>query len=299
MTDHHGIWTLYRHIAPLYDQYVTPVFSHLARDLAAWIIRCVDASLRFELHDPFDLDDATVIDAHQLRSISAVDIGTGTGILARSLVKTIHTVVGIDLSPDMLKAAKAVPGLSLMVDDLHQLALKRGAVQLVVSSFGLNAATPKQAFRSLERVLQPGGLLIFQEWAVEDDYTRIVNEAVKKYAPDDIPGMDNALQQFYAHPKVWYDHLQDTEDFYDMLKQAGFQLVWVKESPFVTVNLPSIEVFLNSKLAWPARWLTMQAMTSETRNAFKAELQDRLSQFANPDGSLDWTPPLFRVCAMR
>jgi hypothetical protein len=40
-------------------------------------------------------------------------------------------------------------------------------------------------------------------------------------------------------------------------------------------------------------------MSEATRAEFYADLYARLAQYANPDGSLDWSPPLFRVFAMR
>jgi hypothetical protein len=110
-------------------------------------------------------------------------------------------------------------------------------------------------------------------------------------------GLDSALRDFHAAPKPWSDELQYEEDVYDLLKQIGFDLVWVREAPFVTVHLPSIDSLLTSKLAWPLRRLTVEAMTPETRAAFYVAVRDRTRRFANADGSFDWSPSLFRVFA--
>jgi ubiquinone/menaquinone biosynthesis C-methylase UbiE len=305
MTDLDGVRSQYAQIAALYEQDVIPVLGPLAYDLAAWIARCASARLRCELYDPFDLDEPGVSSpapATDLRSLSALDVGTGTGILARALAGSLRHTLGIDLSPKMLNVAvQESPGnVRFAIADLHHPPLQRGAVQLVVSSFGLNSSTPKKALRALASVLRTGeGMLAFQEWGVQDECSKLINDILDEYAPDDVPGLDEALRNFHATPKPWYDQLQYEEDFYDLLKQTGFDLVWVREAPFVTVHLPSIDSFLTSKLTWPLRRLTLEAMRPETRSAFYADVRDRTRRFANSDSSFDWSPSLFRVFATR
>ncbi|MCC7452380.1 MAG: methyltransferase domain-containing protein [Anaerolineae bacterium] len=297
MTDRPGIQSLYANIAPRYEQHVVPVFGLLANDLARWIARCIADWQRGTLYDPFDLDEQPV---QSPPGLTALDVGTGTGILARALSPYMNRVIGADLSPAMLRVAAAQDRVGrYMVADLHHLPLRRGAVQLIASSFGLNASTPKQSLRSLAQVLERSGILAFQEWAVEDDCTRIVNETLKAYAPEDIPGVDDALAAYCAGPKPWYDHLQYAEDYYELLKAVGFDLVWVKEARFVTVHLPSLDTFLMHKLVWPLRRLTVEALSPAARAAFDTAIRDQLAPFVNSDGTFDWSPPLFRVFAVR
>ncbi len=305
MTDLDGVRSQYAQIAALYEQAVIPVMGPLAYDLAAWIARCASARLRCELYDPFDLDESGASSAPltaNLRALSALDVGSGTGILARALAGSLGQMLGIDLSPEMLHVAvrESPHNVRFVVADLHHLPLRRGAVQLVVSSFGLNSSTPTKALRALAHALRAGeGLLAFQEWGVQDDCSKLIDDILDGYAPEDVPGLDDALRNFHAAPKPWYDQLQYAEDFYDLLKESGFELVWVREAPFVTVHLPSIDTFLTCKLAWPLRRLTVEAMTPEARADFYAAVRDQTRRFANPDGSFDWSPSLFRVFAAR
>src|ERR1041385_966498 len=104
MSDIPGLLSLYSQTAPYYEQQVIPIFAPLARDLSAWIVRCVAAHQNYALNDPFDLDEAL---QHLSKRIRAIDIGTGTGILARTLVPSIGTVIGVDLSPAMLAVARS------------------------------------------------------------------------------------------------------------------------------------------------------------------------------------------------
>jgi hypothetical protein len=171
-------------------------------------------------------------------------------------------------------------------------------VQLIVSSFGLNASTPKKAFRAIVKALRPGeGMLAFQEWGTEDDVRGTIDNTLQEYAPQAIPGLDDKLRNFYDAPSPWNDQLQYAEDFYEMLKETGFDLVWAREAQFVTVRLPSIDALLNYRFAWPMRRFTLQAMTPQTRAAFFADVRARLAAYASADGSVNWTPSLFRVFA--
>ncbi|MEP7288674.1 MAG: methyltransferase domain-containing protein [Chloroflexota bacterium] len=304
MSDLDGLRSLYSQTAPYYEPHITPVFAPLVRDLAEWINRCAAARLDYNLYDPFDLEDQASSRLRKL-PLKVADIGTGTGILARTLAPSVQSVIGIDLSPAMLMVARETArqegrdNLKFLQADLHHLPLKPASVQLIVSSFGLNASTPKQSLRSLARMLRHGeGMLAFQEWGVEDDCSRIVDEAFADHVPDEIPGVDEALEAFYAAPKPWYDHLQDTEDYYSLLKQIGFDLVWVKESAFVSVHLPSVDMFIRYKMAWPIRRLALAAMTPVQQIDFNDDLHNRLRGYVNADGSLDWLPMLFRVFAL-
>lgn len=299
MSDLIGLRALYGHTAHLYEQAVVPAFGPLANDLARWSLRCAAAQRQYALHDPFDvLDDCAW--STDLSALTALDVGTGTGILARALSPALGRVIGLDVSPDMLRVARqsAPANVRFLVADLHHLPLRRGAVQLIVSSFGLNASTPKKAFPAIAKTLRPGeGMLAFQEWGAEDDVRGLIDKTLQEYAPPDIPGLDDILRNFYDAPSPWNDQLQYPEDFYEMLKETGFDLVWAREASFVTVRLPSIDALLNYRFAWPMRRLTLEAMSPQTRAAFLADVRAKLTAFANADGSIDWTPSLFRVFA--
>jgi ubiquinone/menaquinone biosynthesis C-methylase UbiE len=300
MSDLDGLRYLYSHTAPYYESQIAPLFAPLAFSLAEWALRCAAARFDYELYDPFDLEDQ--IPPHMLPKIAVlrtVDLGTGTGLVARHLTPHINNVIGLDISPDMLHAAQInnpVNVISVQAD-LHALPMKSNSFQLVTSSFGLNASTPDKAIRAVRRILQRGsGLLVFQEWGAEDDCSRILDETLAEFALDE--SLDPRLDTFFEQPTPWYDKLQDTDDYYVLLKQNGFELVWVEEDAFVDVELPSIDVFIQSKMAWPSRRLAFDAMTSEKRDHFQIALQDRLTGYINPDGSFLWKPMLFRVCAV-
>lgn len=305
MTNRPGILSIYAHTAHLYEQRIIPAFGPLAASLADWIARCVDAHQHYSLHDPFDLDESQPTSPQSLHGLTALDLGTGTGILARTLARSFGRVIALDLSPAMLGVAahEAQPNMRLVRADLHDLPLRRGAAQVITTSFGLNASTPRKSLRAVAQALFPGdGIFAFQEWGAEDDCSRVLDKVLAELLPDGSdtnPALDEAIREFYASPKPWYDDLQYPEDFYEMLKQVGFDLVWVREAPFATVHFPSLDVFITYKTAWPQRRLAIEALDADPRTALYAEIRKRLGQYTNGDGSLDWKPPLFRVFAVR
>jgi len=89
----------------------------------------------------------------------ALDAACGTGRHARRLVELGHDVVGVDLSPGMLRAARdRVPKARFLEGDLRALPLGDASVDLVVC--GLALAHPPslpEPMGEIGRVLRPGG----------------------------------------------------------------------------------------------------------------------------------------------
>src|SRR5215468_9416119 len=97
MSNLDGLRSLYAQTAPFYEAQIVPVFAPLADDLARWIVDCAGARLNYSLYDAFDVERGAVASS-RLRALHALDIGTGTGLLARRLVDKLVIVYGVDLS---------------------------------------------------------------------------------------------------------------------------------------------------------------------------------------------------------
>lgn len=92
-----------------------------------------------------------------------LDIGCGTGDLARSLRRGGRRALGVDLSFGMLAAARA-GGAPLLQADAAALPLADGAADGAVSGFALrNLSDLDAALRELCRVLRPGSRLALLE----------------------------------------------------------------------------------------------------------------------------------------
>ena len=92
------------------------------------------------------------------------DMGCGPGHVARYLRDAGATVFGLDLSPAMLEEARQLnPDISFREGNMLALDLEDGSLAGIAAFYAI-VNIPKESlptvFREMERVLQPGGLLL-------------------------------------------------------------------------------------------------------------------------------------------
>lgn len=99
-----------------------------------------------------------------------VDVGVGTGRLLKELSAASRQVIGIDHSAPMLDQAKnrveneKLENVELRLGELTHLPVADGVANCAILNMVLHhAANPQTAFRELNRVLEPGGLLIIAD----------------------------------------------------------------------------------------------------------------------------------------
>lgn len=99
---------------------------------------------------------------------AAVDLGAGTGFVTLPLARRAASVLGVDISAEMLRTldeAAAADGLEVRtrVADLASFDLPAASVDLVVSNYALHHLTDEQKsalVRRAHRWLRPGGRLV-------------------------------------------------------------------------------------------------------------------------------------------
>ena len=114
------------------------------------------------------------------RPQQVLDVGCGTGFLALSFAELGHTVIGIDLSPQMIKEARRkaeqiLPHIDYHVCDAEALDCADETFDLVIARHVIwNLPHPKRAVAEWLRVLRPGGRLVLIEgkWADNDAFAR-------------------------------------------------------------------------------------------------------------------------------
>jgi 2-polyprenyl-6-hydroxyphenyl methylase/3-demethylubiquinone-9 3-methyltransferase len=99
-----------------------------------------------------------------LGGLDVVDLGCGGGLMAEPLARLGATVVGIDLSPASLAAARAhgagVPGLRYELGDLRRPPLPPASADLVCCADVLEHVDGwREAVGAAARLLRPGGWL--------------------------------------------------------------------------------------------------------------------------------------------
>jgi ArsR family transcriptional regulator len=109
------------------------------------------------------------------RGGTAVDLGTGTGVLLQRLARVSERVIGIDASPEMLEEATRRAEQEEIVADLRlgaleHLPLSDGEADTMVANLVLHhVAEPVAVFREIRRGLAPGGRLVIAELDEHDD----------------------------------------------------------------------------------------------------------------------------------
>lgn len=98
--------------------------------------------------------------------LEVLELGTGTGRLARSLTAAGHRVVGIDASIPMLRRFEGA-GASAIAADMAQLPFANGSFDCVLVAtntlFNLADADQQAAcFRDVAAVLRPGGSMVVE-----------------------------------------------------------------------------------------------------------------------------------------
>lgn len=129
---------------------------------------------------PFNADldrPATQSLCPDLDGLDVLDAGCGPGITTEHLVSEGANVVGVDLSPRMLRHARERVGRDtdfVRLDFGRELPFADGSFDLIYSSLAITYVKDWDAlFREFERVLRPSGTLVFSTQHPFDDAQRL------------------------------------------------------------------------------------------------------------------------------
>ena len=112
-----------------------------------------------------------LLDAAGLRVGDRVlDVGCGTGTLARAAQRRSAVATGIDVNEGMLAVARRVdPEVEWRQGAAEELPFATGSFEVVVCSFALMfLADRRAALEEMRRVLVPGGAVVLSTWAAAD-----------------------------------------------------------------------------------------------------------------------------------
>jgi ubiquinone/menaquinone biosynthesis C-methylase UbiE len=115
-------------------------------------------------HKPLDRELLNRFAAEIIGRGVACDMGCGPGQVARYLRDAGATVFGLDLSPQMIEQARRLnPDISFRQGNMMALSLGDRTLAGIVAFYAI-VNIPKESlplvFQEMERVLQPGGLLL-------------------------------------------------------------------------------------------------------------------------------------------
>jgi SAM-dependent methyltransferase len=120
-----------------------------------------------------------------------LDVATGTGAAAAAAAVRGASVLGVDISEEMLALARErVPPARFLAADAEQLSLEEERFDAVVAGFILNhLPDPERALASWARALRPGGRLSLSIWdrPERNRFFGLISDAIGALEGDAVP----------------------------------------------------------------------------------------------------------------
>ena len=143
---------------------------------------------------------------------SALDIATGTGHTALALAPHVASVIGIDLTPQMLAEAERLrlerdaTNVTFRTGDVHHLPFTEASFDLITCRLAAHHFSDiRRALAEMRRVLRHGGRLVIDDRSVAED--------------DFVDGCMNALDRLHDESHV---RQYRPSEWRSMLAEAGF-----------------------------------------------------------------------------
>ncbi len=120
---------------------------------------------------------------------SVLDVATGTGHTAFALAPQVASVIGIDVTPEMLseaerlRADRSFANVGFLLADVHHLPFDDDSFHLITCRRAAHHFSHiDQALREMKRVLRPDGRLVIDDRSVpEDDFVDDCMNALDRY----------------------------------------------------------------------------------------------------------------------
>ena len=216
-----------------------------------------------------------------------LDVACGTGAVTRVAavkVGSSGSVVGLDMSPEMVAVAKQVtgrlvPAIEWHIGDAARLPFADSSFDTVLCQQGLQFFADRQgAAREFRRVLSPSGKVAVAVWSKieNNNYFLAVGRAATRYLGEEV-GRQYQTSFSLAKPV----------ELRTLLLNAGFKSVEVK-SLAKKMTLPPLEKFIQRHLASTSLASHFAAIDPETQAAFVAhmarelQIEDTASESAFP-----------------
>lgn len=212
-----------------------------------------------------------------------LDAACGTGIVARLAgpqVGVTGCVTGLDLNPDMLAVAQALPvpsgvRLTWQEGSLEALPFEDGTFDVVLCQQGLQFCPNRAgAVREMRRVLRPGGRLVCSVWRdlPHSPYNTAIVEAVTQHISPE------AGQRMRA-PCM----LGNRGELRTLVQTAGFQDVRIRID-ILPMRVGSFEQFLPGQFAASPIAHDVAALDGTARQRFFAQITTVLQPYKDDEG---------------
>jgi len=207
-----------------------------------------------------------------------LDVATGTGAVAAAAVARGASVVGVDISEEMLEVARErVPSGRFLSADAEELGLDDEPFDAAVAGFLINhLPDPERAVAAWARALRPGGRLSLSVWnpPEENRFFGLIGDAMAETDADDSvpPGPDPYR---FSHEKA----------LGELLRGAGLQEPRIAALRF-SQPVDSVDDLWRGLLGGSVRSAArIEAQPEHERRRVRLELE-RLAEECREGGSL-------------
>lgn len=167
---------------------------------------------------------------------TVVDLGSGAGndaFIARSVVGASGKVIGVDMTPDMIKKARenavkvGFSNVEFRLGELESLPVGGNSVDRVISNCVLNLVPDKaQAFQEMHRILKPGGKFGVSDVVLVGEFPEELRQAAELY----VGCVAGAMQK---------------SDYLESLRQIGFEDIRVTKEKILEVPEDLLAAYLS------------------------------------------------------
>jgi demethylmenaquinone methyltransferase/2-methoxy-6-polyprenyl-1,4-benzoquinol methylase len=179
------------------------------------------------LHRKWKKDFVSMLNINE--SSKVLDLASGTGDIAKLLLKKTRNVTLCDINEDMLTIAKKkINGGEFVLADAQKLPFENKSFDLVTCVFGIrNFQEIEKSIGEVRRVLTTGGKFAIMEFMPNAESSTI-NVLYRAYIKHILPKYDSLFtnsSNSYSYLSQSILEFQDREKFITLLENNGFSIV--------------------------------------------------------------------------